>query len=148
LLHRIYLRRLAALSAAAVLITTGLVTDGATGKRVRTYAPKDCTKPQVKPNRIVFACADAGLYANHLRWKQWRHRRARGKGVLHANTCRPDCAAHNFKSYRVNINLRKVKRGRCGGRYLPLFRKAILNFPDEKPGYARRIHKTRLFCNP
>jgi hypothetical protein len=139
--------RTLALAAVAVLLPTVLAATG-NASRIRTYAPKDCTKPQVRPKRIIFACADAGLYANHLSWRHWGRRSARGRGTLHANTCDPDCASHNFKTYRVHINLRKVKRARCGGRYLPLFRKAILNFPDGKPSYAHRIHTTRLFCTP
>src|SRR5262245_36667867 len=93
--------------------------------RTRTYAPKDCTKPRAEPNRIILACGDAGLYVNHLRWQRWRHLHAKGKGVLHENTCDPDCSAQHYRDYPVKILLRKVKRVRCGGRRVPMFRKAV-----------------------
>jgi hypothetical protein len=131
------------LMALALAILPTAVSDAA---RQRTYAPKDCTKPQVRPNRIVFACGDFGLYVNHLRWKKWGHRRARGKGVLHAKTCDPDCATGGYDDYRVKIKLRKVRLGHCGDRYVRLFRKARLRFPDEKPSYASRIRTSHLFC--
>ncbi len=137
-------RRLLALVAVSVLAPAVLAATG--DARQPTYAPKDCTKPQVRPNRIVFACGDAGLYVNHLSWKRWGHLRARGKGTLKANSCDPDCAAGNFDKYRVKIRLRTVRRGFCGGRYVPLFRKAILSFPHRKPSDADHIRKNRLYC--
>jgi hypothetical protein len=140
-------RRILVVVAVAVLVPAVLAATG-DAARERTYAPKDCTKPQVRPNRIVFACGDFGLYANHLRWKKWGHRRARGRGTLHANSCDPSCSAGNFDKYRVHVQLRKVRRRFCGDRYVRLFRKAILNFPDGKPSYAHRIHRTGLYCVP
>lgn len=139
--------RLAAGALIAVLLATSLPATGG-ASRIKTYVPKDCTKARVKPQRIVFACADFGLYVNHLRWNRWRHSRARGKGVLHEKVCHPSCAGGHFKDYPVKINLRKVKRGRCGGRRVPLFRRAILNFPGKTPADARRVHENYMYCSP
>ena len=36
----------------------------ASGGDQKIYAVQDCGEPKVKPKRIVFACADFGLYAN------------------------------------------------------------------------------------
>jgi hypothetical protein len=133
---------LIALAAGAATV----VAPAAAARRNPTYAPKDCTKPQVEPRRIVFACADNGLYVNHLRWTKWRHRRAKGKGVLHERDCNPSCVGGGFKDYPVKIRLRKVKRASCGGKRVPLFRKAILNFPHKAPSDAHRVHKNPLYC--
>ncbi len=139
---------------AIALLCTAAVAATATGAapvmhahRTTTYAPKDCTKPQVEPRRIVFACADAGLYVNHLRWTKWRHRRAKGKGVLHERSCDPYCLGSPFKDYPVRIRLRKVRRRFCGGERVPLFRKAILSFPHKTPPDAHRVRKNPLYCS-
>jgi hypothetical protein len=139
-------RIVAVLVSAVALASVLVAAPGDAAPPKRTYAPKDCNKPQVRPNRIVFACGDGGLYANDFNWKKWGHRRARGKGVLHAKTCDPDCATGGWNHYRVQIKLRKVRKGHCGDRYVRLFRKAHLRFPDEKPSYASRIRTSRLFC--
>ena len=101
--------------------------------RNRTYAPKDCVKPRVRPSRIVLACGDFGLDVSHIDWHGWTQRRAHGKGKLYANTCDPSCSAGNFKKYPVHVHLRKVRRRTCGGLHVPLFRKAILRFPGKRP---------------
>ncbi len=138
---------IAALFVTAVAVGTSTAAP-TSAHRARTYAPKDCLKPQVEPRRIVFACADVGLYVNHLRWTKWRHRRAKGKGVLHERTCDPACLGSPYKDYPVKIRLRKVKRGTCGGRRVPLFRKAILSFSEKAPPDAHRVRRNPMFCTP
>ena len=138
--------RLALVAAIIGMVGVVVLAPSSGAAKRKTYAPKDCVKPLVEPPRIVLACGDGGLFVSHLHWTKWRHRHARGKGRLYAKSCVPSCAEGHFEKYPVRIRLRKVKRGICGGQRLPLFRKAILNFPHDKPSHARRIHKTRMFC--
>jgi hypothetical protein len=66
-----------------------------------------------RPSSIVFACADANLYATRLRWSRWGST-ATATGIAHANDCDPYCAAGHFRTYPVAVTLSKPKR--CGGR--------------------------------
>jgi hypothetical protein len=86
----------------------------------------------VRPRSIVFACADANLYATGLRWSSWGVT-ARATGLAHANDCEPYCAAGHFHTYRVAVTLSKPKR--CGGR-VELTR-LTWRFPAAKPAGPR-----------
>jgi len=142
------MKRLIVVLAAGAVIAVALGASAVAGSNHRTYAPEDCTKPKVKPNRIVFTCADFGAYINALHWGHWGGHRARGSGVFHEKVCKPDCASGRYRDFRANIRLRKPRVGKCGGRRVRYFHKALLRFPDRKPPDARRFRKTRLFCNP
>jgi hypothetical protein len=49
--------------------------------------------PKVKPSRVYPGGAINAPYGSNLRnWKHWGARLTRSRGVLHYNTCRPDCA--------------------------------------------------------
>lgn len=65
-------------------------------------------KPQVRPASVVFACADANFYANHIHWKSWSAKGAVGTGIAHRNDCTPNCAAGHFHASKVTVRLSKV----------------------------------------
>lgn len=103
------------------------------------FAPRQCSTPRVKPTWIVLRCADSGILVNHLEWRSWGEGRAKGRGVLHLETCRPRC-----KGYPVKITLHKVRRKVCGVERLALFQRATLDFPRRDPNFARSTKK--LVC--
>jgi hypothetical protein len=135
------------LVAAASTLAGGLSAQAA-DKRAseKTYAPKDCHQPRVRPTRIVFACADFNAYINHLRWRHWGDRKAGGHGILHLNDCRPSCAEGHFHHWGAKIRLRKPGQTRCGGAVVRMFRRAELSFPNGHPPNADRLRNNRLFC--
>jgi hypothetical protein len=67
-----------------------------------------------RPREIVFACADAGLKVQQLRWSAWGGRIAVGRGVQMANDCNPSCVAGHFHATPVTLHL--YKRRPCPGR--------------------------------
>jgi hypothetical protein len=129
-------------------VATGVLA-GSSAKQ-KTFAPKDCSKPRVKPTRIVLACGDFGLYVRPKHWSLWGHKTARGRGLLRANECNPSssCGPSQFKRYHVRFRLSHVRNKTCGGRQVHLFTKIHLRFDHRKPSYAHRIRDSRLFCNP
>jgi hypothetical protein len=141
-----------ALGSTVAVVMAGLLADGglptpADAAQSKVYAPKDCTKARTRPSRIVISCADFGLFVTIDQWTHWERPKAKGKGELHANTCKPSCATGNFKEYPVKVRLRKIRKKTCGGRRVPLFRKMILRFPQREPKYADAIDRTQLFCD-
>jgi hypothetical protein len=58
-----------------------------------------------KPNQIVLACGDAGVYFADVTWSRWTINGARGVGTLTVNTCEPTCSAGNVETYK-NVRLR------------------------------------------
>ena len=60
----------------------------------------DCNgKPEGRPTRVVFACADYNLYVAKIQWSRWGEQFATGQGELTANDCTPSCAAGHFHTY-------------------------------------------------
>jgi hypothetical protein len=129
------------------VLLVSVVAGSASANGSKVYAPKDCTKPRIRPSRIVISCADFGLFVTINHWNRWGRPKAKGKGDLHANTCRPDCATGKFKEYPVKVRLRKIREKTCGGRRLPLFRRMILRFLGPEPKFASAINQTQLFCD-
>jgi len=131
-----------ALAALVSLAATSLASAG--GNRV--FGVENCTNPKVKPNRIVFACADFGLYANHFNWKHWGNRKAKTKGVLHAKVCKPDCASGYFKDYPVKLTLHKIKSYNCDGFRARFYRKVKMSFPGARPPNIEPYVRSELTC--
>ena len=125
-------KRAILLSAVSALALVALATPAAGGSS-RIFGVEDCGKPEVEPDRIVFACADFGLFANHLDWTHWGHRRATAEGVLHAKVCKPDCASGYFKDYPVTVTLHKIKTWSCNAFRARFYRKVKLSFPGDRP---------------
>ena len=132
---------------AVLIVTLGVAGNALAGSGHKTYAPKDCTKPVVKPARIVFTCADFGAYISKLHWGHWGGHRARGSGSFHEKDCTPSCASGHFKTYHADIRLRKVRVSKCGGRRVRLYHQALVHFTGRKPADAEHFKKTRIFCN-
>jgi hypothetical protein len=113
----------------------------ASGGDQKVYGVQDCGEPKVEPKRIVFACADFGLYANHFDWRNWGHRKAHATGVLHAKVCDPDCAGGDVKDYPVEITLHKIKTWSCNGLRARFYRKIKMSFPGPRPpGVGPYVH--------
>lgn len=119
---------------------------GPAGAGSRVFAVEDCNEPQVKPSRIVFACADFGLYANHFDWKHWGQRKAKASGVLHAKVCKPDCASGYYKDYPVEIMLHKIKTWSCNGFRARFYRKVKMSFPGARPPRIDPYVHSEFFC--
>jgi hypothetical protein len=119
--------------------------DRAAGKK--TYAPKDCNRPRVKPSRIVFFCADAGVYYTAKNWKYWNNREGGGKGKIHANDCKPACAGGTYHTYKARIRVYRPRVQKCGGRRVRLFQKAEVRFLRSKPKALHRTERFALDCN-
>jgi hypothetical protein len=139
------LARKLALGLAVTAVALGCVATSASGGNQKIYGIQDCGIPKVKPKRIVLACADFGLYANHFDWKHWGHRKARTKGVLHAKVCKPSCAEGYFKDYPVEIVLHRIKTRTCNGKRARYYTKVKLNFRGRHPNFFHRP-PTDLFC--
>jgi hypothetical protein len=65
-------------------------------------------RPQVRPHKVVIACADVNFYVDRLSWRRWGARDAVGKGTAHENDCSPNCAAGHFHAYRATVTLSRV----------------------------------------
>jgi hypothetical protein len=112
----------------------------------KVYGVEDCGEPAVEPNRIVFACADFGLYANHFDWDHWGHRKATANGVLHAKVCKPDCASGHYKDYPVELTLHKIKKWSCNGFRARFYRKIKMSFPGARPPNIESYVHSEFFC--
>jgi hypothetical protein len=132
----------------AITASAGLVLmPGAAGAGQGPFAVEDCTKPEARPERIVIACGDFGLFVDSINWDNWGDRKATGHGALNANDCTPSCAEGDFKRYPVNMTVRKVRKRECGGKRVPLFTKLILSFPGSAPSFAGALQKNPIFCS-
>jgi hypothetical protein len=76
---------------------------------------------KIEPTRININYSTGFAWATGLdQWLGWGTRRAVASGTLHLNTCRPFCAAGNYKSYEGRVTLFKIRH--CGDqrRYLDI----------------------------
>ncbi|QLY27894.1 hypothetical protein H0264_20900 [Nocardia huaxiensis] len=62
----------------------------------------------VRPDRLLLACGDAGLWVKDITWTSWGPDTAEGEGTQLRKTCRPDCATGGVASGPTHITLRKV----------------------------------------
>ena len=127
--------RLAFAPALALVFLFVLAPEPALAGRRATYVT-DCMRARMRPDRIVFACADGNFYADHLEWRLWHVWRAAGRGLFHINDCKPDCANGTFHVRSGRIRLRS--RIRCEGIDKYVFDRARIV-------YDRAWHDTRRF---
>jgi hypothetical protein len=94
---------------AAAPISAGSRLDQVNG-RTATPVMYSCTgKALRRPKTFNIACGDGnGLYAR-MHWPHWGNRYAAGRGRQWYNTCKPYCAAGNYKVYRVRVRLHRVR---------------------------------------
>jgi hypothetical protein len=81
----------------------------------QVYAIGNCSKAEVRPTKIVFACADANFYATSVRYRSYGGAVAVAQATSHRNTCEPNCASGRFVARSANVRLSAIKR--CGGRF-------------------------------
>jgi hypothetical protein len=108
-----------------------------------------CGDIQVKPELVVFACADAGLRAGKLNWDHWGARKAKAQGTLLAKVCDPSCAGGYFEKYPVTLVFRKIKTvTTCGGRTIRMYTRYKMDTDGGQPAGFGRYDKGRLalFC--
>lgn len=83
---------------------------------------KNASKPAaIEPARININYSTGFAWATGLEgWQSWGHKSAFANGTLHLNTCRPFCAAGNYKAYEGRVTLFKIRD--CGNqrRYLDI----------------------------
>src|SRR5215212_7873637 len=84
-----------------------------------------------KPHRVLLACGDGSLYVNHVKWRAWGKKRARGHGRAHVNDCKPSCADGKFHRYRARLRL--SHRATCQIGPKRQFKRVRLIFPGKRP---------------
>ena len=72
----------------------------------RTFVAKNPTAV-VRPTSIMVACADGNFYVTGIKWASWTDASANGAGTVHANDCKPYCAAGHFHSKTGSVILSK-----------------------------------------
>jgi hypothetical protein len=109
---------------AAAVAALALPTAGGAQSGGAILASQSCKDGRQRPTRIVFACADVGLYIDHLRWSSWGGRVAVGRGVYHFNDCIPACAGGRF--HTLGATLRLFTRRACPGRSHLYYQRATI----------------------
>ena len=107
-------RAIFAVGAILAALVLGAAVTGGTALAGGTVYWKNFGKPvEVEPVRIDINYSTGYAWATGLNeWSGWGGERATAEGVLHLNTCRPFCAAGNYKAYKGRVTLFKVRR--CG----------------------------------
>jgi hypothetical protein len=113
-----------------LLVCLAALAAPATASNPKPIFWKSFGKPvAVEPTRIDIDYGTGAAWADHLtEWEGWGTARATAEGVLHLNTCRPFCAAGNFKAYRGRVTLFKVRTCGTQRRYLD-----VKIVPEHKP---------------
>lgn len=66
----------------------------------------DClSRPETRPVSLTITCADANLSVGDIIWEAWSPDSATGKGAEKRNTCEPSCAAGQWVSAPVGVEL-------------------------------------------
>ncbi|OXR44945.1 hypothetical protein B7C42_02902 [Nocardia cerradoensis] len=113
-----------AAAAAALLMLAGCgSSDSGNARPADSVAPKatttgtvpeviDCSfsKPAVRPENMILACADLGAQVEQIVWQSWGPDQAQGDGVERENTCDPNCAAGKYITKKVHLTLTDVAR--------------------------------------
>jgi hypothetical protein len=76
-------------------------------------ANEGCNGRAYRPNSIVLACGDGGLFATGISYRVYGGRSAVATAELHAHSCIPNCAESRFHAFPGSITLVDVVR--CGG---------------------------------
>jgi len=107
-------RRVLAAASVVLLVTVAALAAPAAATNQKPIFWKSFGKPvAIEPSRIDIDYSTGAAWADHLtEWEDWGTARASAEGVLHLNTCRPYCAAGNFKAYKGRVTLFKVRN--CG----------------------------------
>jgi hypothetical protein len=101
-------------------------------------------QPQLRPTKVVFACADANFYATGISWTRWGPSAAEGVGVGHENDCKPYCAAGHFHTYRLTVRLSRPVACVKGRRE---FSRIAWRYTAAKPAGVPRAGSETLPCS-
>jgi hypothetical protein len=75
----------------------------------QVYTIGNCAKAEVRPSKIVFACADGNVYAAGVRYSSYGGAVAVAKGTAYRNKCEPSCAQGHFVSVPATIRLFSIR---------------------------------------
>ncbi len=139
--------RRASIAIVAASVVAVAVSSPAGAGTATVYAPKDCVKPKVEPHRITLTCGDASVALRHIDWSDWNGPKAKGIGELFVNDCDPNCSEGTVHSYGAKVKLLNIRTTTCGGRSLPMYRRAHIRFIGEGPPHAGSLNSFKLFCN-
>ncbi|HEY7257342.1 MAG TPA: hypothetical protein VH476_11755 [Solirubrobacterales bacterium] len=103
-------------AAIALLLMAGAGPAAAMHSGPPTVVSAECHGHNFKPSRIILACGDAGLVAEHLKWASWGRREAKGSGTGTAETCDPNCATGGRRSGPMEVRLFRTARCSRDGR--------------------------------
>jgi hypothetical protein len=94
-----------------LVATLALVVASAAAAPPKPIYWKSYGKPaKIEPKRIDIDYSTGAAWADKLTaWEAWGSASATAEGVIHLNTCRPYCAAGNYKAYRGTVTLFKVR---------------------------------------
>src|SRR3954452_1897403 len=129
----------------ALVLTLALAVAVPAAAGGKTYlggcSPQDHAK--FKPHHVLLACGDGSLYVNHIKWRSWGKKRARGHGRAHVNDCTPSCAQGRFHTYPARLKLRHRVTCDVGPRHQ--FTHVRLIFSGQRPAAdaPRAINYTR-----
>jgi hypothetical protein len=110
----------------------------------RVYFPSRCINERYRPRSVVVACGDGNLYLTSLRWRHWNQTKTLGRGIAHANDCRPYCAAGHFHSYRVRIWLGRPRR--CPDQEVVQYKRALISYPAPRYPGGPRSYSVHFAC--
>ena len=103
-----FIKRLAGVLAAAVLISGGLFASTASAVQ-HTRAISSCTKAVYAPAHFIFFCADGGAGLKHAAYSRYTATDAHGHGTYYYNDCKPSCAGGTVHNENAFIHLYRVR---------------------------------------
>ena len=96
----------------ALLLLTLCAAGASAGTKVGFYGCRGFVAKHptavVEPRSIMVACGDGNFYVTGIRWTAWTGTSAKGTGKVHANDCKPYCAAGHFHTKTGSVALSKV----------------------------------------
>jgi hypothetical protein len=100
---------------ALAVLATALAVPASTSASTHVLYPAcvDGAQDLYKPKSVIVACGDGAFQLAKLHWSSWTSSKATATGVAKVNSCKPNCASGNFKSYSVKVTLKKPKT--CSG---------------------------------
>lgn len=107
-------------SLGALLAACALAVSAASAASPKPIFWKNFRQPvEIEPTEVAINYGTGFASGNKLtEWEGWGSVSATASGVVHLNTCKPYCAAGNYKAYKGQVTLFKPRQ--CSGqrRYL------------------------------
>jgi hypothetical protein len=76
----------------------------------------NCVTQVAAPRHLMLACGDGNFWLDGMTWRNWGAAQATGTGTVHANDCKPYCAAGHFHTYPVTVTMSHLIRCTTKGR--------------------------------